>query len=73
MMSATGIEDFKIADFGLATQVKAGLTLRCGSPGYIAPEILRKQTYNCKADVFSIGVICFIMLTGQTPFYGHSP
>jgi len=53
----------KIADFGLATYMKKGeiLTLRCGSPGYVSPELLDDRGYNCKADIFSIGVILYIL------------
>ena len=42
--------DLKIADFGLATIISdptKKLTLRCGSPGYVAPELLREQGYDC--------------------------
>ena len=57
-----------IADFGLATQLHSQehkLTLRCGSPGYVAPEVLRDEGYNCSSDVFSAGVIFYHMLTGR--------
>ena len=43
------------------------LTL-CGSPYYIAPEILLRQRYGIKADMWSIGVIIFILLGGYPPF-----
>mmetsp|Transcript_32030 Transcript_32030/g.31739 ORF Transcript_32030/g.31739 Transcript_32030/m.31739 type:complete len:264 (-) Transcript_32030:151-942(-) len=64
--------DFKLADFGLATNVTEGLHLRCGSPGYIAPEILRKCNYGTKVDVFSAGIILYILLCGKMPFPGNS-
>ena len=57
-----------IADFGLATRLHSPehkLTLRCGSPGYVAPEVLRDEGYNCSSDVFSAGVIFYVMLTGR--------
>lgn len=55
--------DFKIADFGLACYVKENelLYLRCGSPGYVAPELLEDKGYSFKADVFSAGVILYVM------------
>ena len=42
--------DLKIADFGLATVIEdptKKLYLRCGSPGYVAPELLQEKGYNC--------------------------
>ena len=68
--------DIKIADFGLATKLTnpdEKLKLRCGSPGYVAPEILCNEGYNCSADVFSAGVIFYVMLTGQNLFPGTTP
>jgi len=61
----------KIADFGLATMYNPDMeeTLKCGSLGYVAPEILLDKGYGPKVDVFSAGVIFCIMLTGVSPFY----
>jgi serine/threonine protein kinase len=42
----------------------------CGSPGYIAPEVCTKKPYGTKIDVFSIGVICYAMISGTLPFVG---
>ncbi len=52
-----------MADFGLATFTVPGKseTVRCGSPGYVAPEVLLKRGYDTKADIFSAGVILFVM------------
>lgn len=47
--------------------------MRCGSPGYVAPELLQEKGYNCQADVFSVGVIFYIILTGRPLFKGNSP
>ena len=60
--------EFKLADFGLSCYTKKLSRLRSGSPGYIAPEILSGNSYSNKADVFSAGVIIYILLTGKSPF-----
>ncbi|CAG9325570.1 unnamed protein product [Blepharisma stoltei] len=65
--------DFKLADFGLACFANKELTKKCGSPGYVAPEILRKLPYGPKVDVFSFGIILYMILSGQAPFGGKTP
>ncbi len=64
--------NLKIADFGLASYISKTelLYLRCGSPGYVAPELLEDKGYNTKADIFSAGVILYVMLTGRPAFPG---
>lgn len=49
----------KIIDFGIAVRMKGSQleTLRCGAPGYTAPEVLNREGYCLKADIFSCGVI----------------
>jgi len=66
--------DIKIADFGLATHINVSefLFKRCGTPGYVAPEILADEKYDEKVDIFSAGVILYILLTGGSPFHGKS-
>jgi len=61
----------KLADFGFAKRVKKenGCRTLCGTPGYLAPEILeRYPAYDTKCDLWSIGVICFLLLGGYLPF-----
>ena len=72
MYSNDDDEEFKICDFGLACVAGDDQALRCGSPGYVAPEILQKKSYNNKVDIFSAGIICYILLSGRTPFYGRT-
>lgn len=62
--------DIKIADFGFAKKVKApnSLTTQCGTPGYVAPEILEGKPYDTQADMWSLGVIVYILLGGYPPF-----
>jgi len=60
----------KIADFGFAKIVKkkGSLTTQCGTPGYVAPEILTGTPYDESADMWSVGVILYILLGGYPPF-----
>lgn len=62
----------KLADFGLATYIKPGQNLHgtVGSPFYIAPEVLAGG-YNEAADIWSTGVILYILLSGIPPFWGR--
>ena len=69
-------ERVKVLDFGLAKPMGAAalernLTLAgsiLGSPAYMAPERLRNQPYDGRADVYSLGVMLYEMLTGRLPF-----
>ncbi|XP_073064339.1 calcium-dependent protein kinase 26-like [Primulina eburnea] len=63
----------KLADFGLATYIKPGQKLHgtVGSPFYIAPEVLAGG-YDQAADVWSAGVILYILLSGIPPFWGKT-
>ncbi|RMD42163.1 hypothetical protein DV735_g2942, partial [Chaetothyriales sp. CBS 134920] len=60
----------KIADFGFARALpptSLAETL-CGSPLYMAPEILRYEKYDAKADLWSVGTVVYEMVTGRPPF-----
>ena len=65
----------KIADFGFARYVHpSGLAeTLCGSPLYMAPEILSYQKYDAKADLWSVGCILFELVCGAPPFAGANP
>ena len=60
----------KIADFGFAKKVyeECSLTTQCGTPAYAAPEILGGTPYDQRADMWSVGVILYILLGGYPPF-----
>ena len=53
-----GLQNPVLVDLGFATYEKdfRNLFSRCGTPGYVAPEVLNDLDYNCKADLFSLGV-----------------
>lgn len=61
----------RITDFGLAKNIGDDGTTStfCGTPEYIAPEMLQRQPYNKAVDWWSFGIIIFEMLTGLPPFY----
>lgn len=60
-----------ITDFGLSHVVKGGdgsMCTTCGTPEYIAPEILARKPYTCQVDLWAVGVITYILLSGTMPF-----
>uniref|UniRef100_A0A7N6C2V6 Protein kinase C n=1 Tax=Anabas testudineus TaxID=64144 RepID=A0A7N6C2V6_ANATE len=64
----------KIADFGMCKenmQDESRTSTFCGTPDYIAPEILLGQKYNSSVDWWSFGVLLYEMLIGQSPFHGR--
>lgn len=65
-------EDSKImiSDFGLSKMVDNNImSTACGTPGYVAPEVLAQKPYSKAVDCWSIGVITYILLCGYPPFY----
>lgn len=62
--------NIKIADFGFAKKCPKPncLTTQCGTPGYVAPEILEGTPYDTQSDMWSLGVIVYILLGGYPPF-----
>lgn len=48
------------------------LTTACGTPGYVAPEILESRPYGNEVDMWSVGVIAYILLCGFPPFYDEN-
>ncbi|XP_025089780.1 serine/threonine-protein kinase unc-51-like isoform X1 [Pomacea canaliculata] len=65
----------KIADFGFARFLQDGVMAAtlCGSPMYMAPEVIMSLQYDAKADLWSIGTIVFQCLTGKAPFQAQTP
>ncbi|KAB1264292.1 Calcium/calmodulin-dependent protein kinase type 1 [Camelus dromedarius] len=69
-------EDSKImiSDFGLSKMEDPSsvLSTACGTPGYVAPEVLAQKPYSKAVDCWSIGVIAYILLCGYPPFYDEN-
>ncbi|XP_018650324.1 protein kinase [Schistosoma mansoni] len=66
---------FKLADFGFARFLQDGMmaVTMCGSPMYMAPEVLMCRKYDAVADIWSMGIIVYQCLTGKAPFYANTP
>mmetsp|Transcript_9718 Transcript_9718/g.18647 ORF Transcript_9718/g.18647 Transcript_9718/m.18647 type:complete len:125 (+) Transcript_9718:864-1238(+) len=65
----------KIADFGLSRltmfkESKYKMTGMTGTLRYMAPEVIRNDSYNEKVDIYSFGLLLFFMITGRAPFSG---
>lgn len=63
--------DIKLTDFGFARIIDKNemINTLCGSPMYMAPEIINKRDYNIKSDLWSVGIIMYEMLYGHVPFH----
>jgi len=66
--------EVKIADFGLSKIIDKDKMMQtaCGTPGYVAPEVLNAEGYDREVDMWSVGVITYILLCGFPPFYSES-
>ncbi|XP_041824492.1 serine/threonine-protein kinase 17A isoform X2 [Melanotaenia boesemani] len=72
LTSSSPLGDIKIVDFGLSRKVSSHHELReiMGTPEYVAPEILNYEPISTATDMWSIGVLAYVMLTGISPFLG---
>nr|XP_061807754.1 myosin light chain kinase, smooth muscle-like [Nerophis lumbriciformis] len=63
----------KIIDFGLASKLEEGkpLMVMHGTPEFVAPEVISYESVGVETDMWSIGVICYILLSGESPFQGN--
>jgi calcium-dependent protein kinase len=66
----TNTDTIRLIDFGLSCSTHQNKGDIAGTPFYIAPEIINLKPYDTKADIWSIGVILYVLLCGYTPFQG---
>ena len=73
ILCGDNLEDLKIADFGLSKMVlpKEKMDVACGTLSYVAPEVLTMAGYGKEADLWSVGVIMFLLMCGKLPFDGN--
>uniref|UniRef100_A0A3Q3QI28 non-specific serine/threonine protein kinase n=1 Tax=Monopterus albus TaxID=43700 RepID=A0A3Q3QI28_MONAL len=73
LTSSSPLGDIKIVDFGLSRMICSHQELReiMGTPEYVAPEILNYEPISTATDMWSIGVLTYVMLTGISPFVGE--
>jgi len=69
-------KNIKLSDFGLSKLMETTedqlMRTRCGTPAYVAPEVLLGEHYTKAVDIWSLGVVLFTILTGEFPFQGNS-
>lgn len=63
----------KIADFGFAKSCETTTWTLCGTPDYLAPEIVSQQRYNKSVDWYALGVLIYEMLSGLPPYHQQVP
>jgi serine/threonine protein kinase len=74
LMSDENDSYIKLADFGFAARVHEprSLTKQCGTPFFVSPEILMRKGYDQQSDMWSVGCIVYLLLSGNLPFMGRS-
>ncbi|GAB6027126.1 hypothetical protein CHUAL_013860 [Chamberlinius hualienensis] len=66
--------DVKLCDFGISRVIKKGIEIReiMGTPDYVAPEVLNYEPISLPTDMWSVGVLTYVLLTGHSPFGGDT-
>ncbi|XP_041975027.1 obscurin-like isoform X5 [Aricia agestis] len=74
LLSHAGSDELKLCDFGLSRRIQFNkhAALDYGTPEYVAPEVARGEGVSFAADMWSVGIITYILLSGRSPFRGHN-
>uniref|UniRef100_A0A0K8SWP2 Myosin light chain kinase, smooth muscle n=2 Tax=Lygus hesperus TaxID=30085 RepID=A0A0K8SWP2_LYGHE len=74
MCTTRNSHDIKLIDFGLAQKLSGDQPVRVmfGTPEFIAPEIINYEPIGTQTDMWSVGVICYVLLSGLSPFMGDN-
>ena len=74
LCSRDSTNDIKIVDFGLARDLNREAEVRtlCGTPEFVAPEVVNYEPVGTDADIWAIGVITYVLLSGLSPFLGDN-
>eukprot|EP00008_Paramoeba_atlantica_P002910 CAMPEP_0201486690 /NCGR_PEP_ID=MMETSP0151_2-20130828/10745_1 /ASSEMBLY_ACC=CAM_ASM_000257 /TAXON_ID=200890 /ORGANISM="Paramoeba atlantica, Strain 621/1 / CCAP 1560/9" /LENGTH=526 /DNA_ID=CAMNT_0047871471 /DNA_START=144 /DNA_END=1721 /DNA_ORIENTATION=+ len=74
LLKRKGTLELKLADFGLSKMFDSTVRMQttCGSPAYVAPEVLTDEQYGREVDMWSVGVIAYVILSGIPPFYSSN-
>ena len=73
LLSDINFHHLKLVDFGLSRQLDLSMandlaTTSCGSPNYVAPEIIKGKKYGPEVDFWAIGIVTYVLLSSQAPF-----
>ncbi|CAD7090763.1 unnamed protein product [Hermetia illucens] len=75
LLAGKRVEDgLKLCDFGISRVIENGSKIReiLGTPDYVAPEVLQYDPLSLQTDIWSVGVLAYVLLTGCTPFGGDT-
>jgi serine/threonine protein kinase len=74
LCKSKGSHLIKIIDFGLTRKLKEGEDVRIlfGTPEFVSPEVISYEPVSTTSDMWSVGVVCYVLLSGLSPFMGDN-
>ena len=73
LLLTSSLADWQVVDFGFAKEVKAKTWTLCGTPEYLAPEIILSKGHGKPVDWWALGILIYEMLAGYPPFFDDDP